>query len=93
MSTDPHDMGTLQALLDRLGKVRLPRTLHIKERVDAGERLSDFDIAFLKDVLEDANDAQHYVSGRPEFRTLASELVQHYEDIVRKAVENERRAH
>ena len=91
MSDESMEMGTLQAMLDRLVKVRLPRTLDIKHRVDAGERLTDFDIAFLKDVLEDANDAAQYVNDRPEFRTLASELVQHYEDIVHKAVENEQR--
>jgi hypothetical protein len=86
------DAGTLQALLDRLVKVRLPRTMEIKQRVERGQRLSDIDIAFLKEVLEDANTAQRYIVRNPEFRTVASGLVELYEEIVHKAVDNEKDA-
>ncbi|GAA5072061.1 hypothetical protein [Lysobacter panacisoli] len=89
---DPHDDdATLQALLDRLVKFRLPRALNVKKRVDAGERLTDADIAFLKVALEDAQDGQHYVARNPEFHTLGVQIVQLYEDIVSKAMENEKK--
>ena len=48
MAQDPNDTGTSQALLDRLVHSRLPRTLELKERVDAGDRLTDTDLEFLK---------------------------------------------
>jgi hypothetical protein len=46
MSDKTDDTATIQALLERLVKFRLPRTLAIKKRVDAGECLTDSDIQF-----------------------------------------------
>jgi len=92
MSHQTDDTATLQALLDRLVKFRLPRAMALKERVDAGERMSDADIAFMKESLEDAQDGQHFVARNPEFHALGAQLVQLYEEIVEKATENEKNA-
>lgn len=90
MSDHTDDTGTIQALLDRLVKLRLPRMLDLKQRVDAGERLSDTEFDFLKRVLEDAQQSQGYVVRHPELHALGSQLVELYEHIVRKATENEK---
>ena len=90
--SDPSDTGTTQALLDRLVHTRLPRTLELKQRVDAGQRLSDTDLEFLKDLLEDAQRGQQFIARHPELHELAGRLVQLYEEIVKKAVENESKA-
>ena len=90
MSDKTDDAATIQALLERLVKFRLPRTLAIKKRVDAGECLTDSDIQFLKVALEDAQDGQQFVARNPEFQTLGVQIAQLYTDIVRKATENEK---
>ena len=92
MSDKTDDEATIQVLLERLVKVRLPRALEIKQRIDGGERLGDNDIAFLKSALEDAQHGAQYVARNPEFHALGAQIVQLYEDIVRKAIENEKGA-
>ena len=90
MSDKTDDAATIQALLERLVKFRLPRTIAIKKRVDAGECLTDSDIQFLKVALEDAQDGQKFVARNPEFQTLGVQIAELYTDIVRKATENEK---
>ena len=92
MSEHPDDTATLQVLLERLVKFRLPRAIALKTRVDAGERVTDADITFMKQALEDAQDGQQFVARNPEFHTLGIQLVQLYEEIVEKATENEKKA-
>lgn len=92
MSDHIDDAATLQVLLDRLVKFRLPRALALKKRVDEGGCLTDEDIDFLKRAMEDAQDGQRYVSRNPEFHTLGVQIAQLYEHIVSKGLENEKRA-
>lgn len=89
MADPTHDAGTVQALLDRLVKVLLPQTLEIQERIDAGQRLSDVDLGFLKRMLEEVQQGQGVIARHPELHALESRLVALYEEVVRKAVENE----
>lgn len=91
MTEDIDDTGAMQALLDRLLNFRLPRAMALKKRVDAGERLTDADIAFLKSALEDAQDGQKFVARNAEFHDLGIRIVLLYDEIVRKATENETR--
>jgi len=45
MSDDTEDTGVITVLLERLNDFRLPRLLELKERMDAGETLSENDMA------------------------------------------------
>lgn len=92
MSDPTDDAGTIQVLLDRLVKFRLPRTLAIKQRIDSGERLSETELEFLKKALRDAQEAEKYVVRNPEFHALGARIAQLYGEIINKALENEKGA-
>ena len=91
MSEHTNDAGTIQVLLERLERFRLPRALAVKQRVDAGEKLDELDIEFLKEVLAEAQQVQSLISRHPEYQPLAGRVVHMYDEITRKALENERR--
>ena len=90
MSEPTNDAGTIQALLERLEKWRLPRALAVKARVDGGELLTDSDIAFLKTVLVDASNTHALAVRNPKYQELAARMVGLYDEITRKALENEK---
>ncbi|HSC75564.1 MAG TPA: hypothetical protein VLB90_04920 [Pseudomonadales bacterium] len=83
------DLGTIQALLERFNKERLPRAIEIKERVDQGECLTDYDIEFLERVFRDSNENRQYYAKFPEYMDIVSNSIHIYEDIMAKALENE----
>ena len=89
MSGSQKDAGTIQALLERLNKQRLPRALELKKRVDAGGKLEEGDIAFLHRVFEDANHVQGVIAKHPEYEKLVAQLISLYSEITKKALENE----
>ena len=86
-STD--DEGVILVLLERFKKQRLPKALRLKERVDAGERLSDADIAFLEEVFSDAQQVMPILDRNPELEGLASQAMQLYREITEQALKNE----
>jgi hypothetical protein len=90
MSDPKNDAGTIQALLERLERFRLPRALAIKDRVDAGGRLTDDDIEFLKRVLDDTHQAQALAAKHPKYQNLVARLASLYDEITEKGLANEK---
>ena len=84
------DEATEKVLVDRLND-RLPRVLDLKKRVDGGARMSDADIAFLREMVDDARRSQSFIAQHPDLHHLAGEVVSLYSQITRKAIENEQR--
>ena len=67
MDQSEKDTGTLTALMLDLEENRLPQAMHILEKVDKGELLSDRDIGFLKKVYEDSRANEFLVERHPEY--------------------------
>ena len=83
------DNGLIQVLAKRLETQRLPRALSLKDKVDRGEILNEFDVHFLEEVLRDAQKALPLVDRHPEWQAMAAKLIRLYKEITEKAYTNE----
>jgi len=92
MTESEREAGIIEVVVQRLEQQRLPRILDIKELVDRGERLSDLDISFLDEVLQDANNVKTFVDRHPEWQDLVARLAHLYNEITAKALANEQSA-
>jgi hypothetical protein len=87
---DPEDdRAVIQVLLEQLAEDRLPRTLRIKARVDRGETLNEFDLEYLDEILDEAEQAHDLACSHAELRPLVSKLSDLYSEITKKALDNE----
>jgi hypothetical protein len=75
MSQEADDKGLAAVVLARLENDRLPRAIDLKEKVDAGAKLDDMDIAFLERVFADTEDLKPMVARNPEYHELAAKLI------------------
>jgi hypothetical protein len=89
MKDPQQDAGILAVLIERLESQRLPRALALKEKVDQGGRLDDFDIAFLEEVFSDSQEIQPLMERHPEHQGIAAKMMALYHDITEKALANE----
>ena len=90
MSSNQQDAGVLAVLIDRLESQRLPRALELKARVDRGERLGEFDLAFLQEVFDDSAQLKTLISRHPEAQELAGKMIGLYSEITAKGLANEK---
>ena len=72
MAQSSEDTGVILALMQRFNEQRLPQTLALKKRVEQGECLSEFDIAFLEKVFSDANHVMPLIDKHPELQPIAT---------------------
>ena len=86
------DIGVIIALVERFTEQRLPKVIAVKERVDLGECLSEYDIKFLDEILKDANRIMPLVDKHPEWQPLTTRVISLYKEITVKALENEKQS-
>jgi len=89
MNSTSNDQGMLTVLVERLEKQRLPRALALKEKVDRGETLSDYDISFLEEVFTDSTNIKPMIERHPEYQALAGKVTSLYREITEKALANQ----
>ncbi|MEI8363809.1 MAG: hypothetical protein WCG35_11415 [Betaproteobacteria bacterium] len=89
MNQQVNDKGILTVLAKRLVEQRLPRLERLKEQLDRGEVLTDYDLTFMKQVLEDAQANQALVDRHPEVQKIVGQIIHLYKEIMDKAFENE----
>jgi hypothetical protein len=92
MSKPNLDAGMAQVIVERLQSQRLPRALLMKEKVDRGETLDDYDLNFLQEVLDDASALRPLIDAHPEYHALASKVSGLYKEIAQKGLENAKKA-
>ncbi len=90
MDNNEKNSAILEVLMERFEKRRLPRLLDIKEKVDKGDKLNEFDMEFLTKVFQDARDNEHYLDeAKDEYKDLIAKVYSLYHSITEKALENE----
>ena len=92
MTESAKELGVATALLTRFTEYRLPRALDLKKKVDSGEKLDDFDIAFLHEVFDTASQIKPYVDQHPQYQEVYARATALYQEITAKALENEKGA-
>lgn len=85
------DKGVAQVLLMRLENERLPYALKLKDKVDRGERLSDFDTQFLRRAVQEGREAHTLAAKLPQYQEVVNRMAALYEEITRKGAENEKK--
>ncbi|WP_198262935.1 hypothetical protein [sulfur-oxidizing endosymbiont of Gigantopelta aegis] len=86
------DKLILEVLLERFEKHRLPRLMDIKNKVNDGEKLDAYDIAFLDEVFTDAKKNEHFSkSADDELKQIIMKVLVLCKTITDKALENEKK--
>lgn len=86
------ELGITLAIFERFETQTLPDLLWIKGKVDKGELLSDGDMEFLEQISQNATDVKPLVDNQPSWQLLYAQVVNLYEEIIAKALENQQAA-
>ena len=92
MDQKEKDKGLIMVLLERFNKQRLPRALALKEKVDSGELLDDYDHKYIKELQKDSSEVMLIIERNPEYKDLAANIINLYKEIIEKDIENQKQA-
>jgi hypothetical protein len=86
MNTDP---GVIYVLTEHFSRHLFPLALDMEKRLDAGQRLNDWEIAHIVRVLEDLKGLRPLIDRHPEHHQFAVGVAALYADLARRAWHNE----
>jgi len=85
------ELGIVESVLVDFNLHRLPRLLSLQRHASRGDVINEYDMHFLTETMEKSRGSPKFAELHPEFRTIVAEIANLYEDITRKALENEKR--
>lgn len=83
------DTGIIQVILERFEKQRLPRMIEIKQRLDDGYKLNEFELEYLSEAVHDAKALLPFLERHPEYEPLLSRVFHYYKIISDETLDNE----
>jgi len=92
MTNQLHRQGLISVLVERFESQHLSRALRLKHAVAAGERIGDYDRAYLEAACREALESKHVIDGFPQYQPLFLSTVHLYREISTRALENEQKA-
>lgn len=90
MTDRDSDLGVLTALVNRFQEWQLPRAREIEARLDAGEKLTDEDLGFVRELLASAQEALPIAERNPDYKELAAQVIHYYLKLSTVIVDTER---
>jgi len=83
------ELGTVEAVLLEFNRHQMPRLLDIKQQVERGEVLDEFEIIFLQETLQEIRRCENFADKHVEFQMLMAEVAALYHHITQRAAKNE----
>ena len=83
------DQGVIYVVIEHFTRHLHPRALDMEKKIDAGERLSDEEIAHVAQTLEYMKSLRPLIDRHPEHQQLAAGVVALYAGLAERALRNE----
>lgn len=83
------DIGLTIVILERLRTQRLPRVLNLQAKMERGDRLDDYDLKYLGEIMADARWVKPLFERNPELREIGVRMVSLCANVTARALENE----
>ncbi len=89
MDKSKHDLGLIQAILEKLNTQSLPRLLTMKQHVDAGQKLDYLELYYLETSMSEVRFFLSLAERETEYLRLVSHVINLYSDIATEALKLE----
>lgn len=89
MNSALDDLGVITAFLAHLEGEAIPWTLAVQAEIEAGAKLSDPDLLFFEERLDEMASLLHVIERHPEFQVVVGKMVTLYHRIIERALENQ----
>jgi hypothetical protein len=83
------ERGIIVALLERLNNYYLPRAIDLKQQVDRGGCLTQYDLQFLKTAISESGESRRLAKKHPQYQQLVDQMMHLYSEIASKSLVNE----